>query len=345
MAKKRARPKRRTKKRSTRNTDIVMQLVKICGALAVLVLLVVTAGVLARHMIRRPAMEKPPVAHQPAPPAVKQDKPAYEVFPRKEPPPAKPVVKLPQLPGDHPPVVAIVVDDIGYDRQIAEQLLALDAPLTFSVLPYGPHSREIAAKARSRGHEIMLHLPMEPNEFPAVNPGPGALLKQMSADEFIGQLKADLDRIPGLRGVNNHMGSAISTSSERMRQIFTVLKKRDLYYIDSRTTAETVARPSAELLQIPFTERDIFIDHFENEQFIRKQLGELIKRAKHQGYAVGIAHPHTVTLRVLAEFLPELKRAVELVPASMVVDTVMLARGVEPRAMSQNFEYRTGKIQ
>ena len=336
MAKKRATPKRRTKKRTPRKTDLAMQLVKICGALTVLVLLVVSAGLLARHMIRRPATETPPVAHQPVPPVKKQEKPAYEVFPQKEPPPAKPVVKLPQLPGDHTPVVAIVVDDIGYDRQIAEHLLALDAPLTFSVLPYGPHSREIAAKARSRGHEIMLHLPMEPNEFPAVNPGPGALLRQMSADEFIGQLKADLDSLPGLKGVNNHMGSAISTSPERMRQIFTVLKKRGLYYIDSRTTAETVARPSAELLQIPFTERDIFIDHFENEKFIRKQLHELIKRARRQGYAVGIAHPHAITLRVLAEFLPELKQAVELVPASMVVDAVMLAQGEKPRAVSQN---------
>jgi polysaccharide deacetylase 2 family uncharacterized protein YibQ len=122
------------------------------------------------------------------------------------------------------------------------------------------------------------------------------------------------------------MGSAISTSPERMRQIFSILKKRGLYYIDSRTTAETVARPSAELLQIPFTERDIFIDHVETEQFIRKQLHQLIKRARRQGYAVGIAHPHAVTYRVLADFLPELKQAVELVPASMVIDTVMLAQ-------------------
>jgi hypothetical protein len=98
-----------------------------------------------------------------------------------------------------------------------------------------------------------------------------------------------------------------------------------LYYIDSRTTAQTVARPSAQLLQIPFAERDIFIDHFEDEQFIRAQLRRLIKRAERQGYAVGIAHPHPLTHTVLAEFLPELKQKVQMVPASMVVEAATLA--------------------
>jgi polysaccharide deacetylase 2 family uncharacterized protein YibQ len=336
MAKKRATPKRRTKKRSARNTDMALQLMKILGALSVLVLLTVSAGLLARYMLRRPPTDTPPAAHLMVPPVKKQSKPAYEIFPQKEPPP-KPVAKLPQLAGDHPPLVAIVIDDIGYDAQTAEKLLKIDAPLTFSVLPFGPHSREIAAEARSKGHEIMLHLPMQPNEFPAVNPGPGALLSQMKSNEFIGQLEDDLNQIPGLKGVNNHMGSAISTSPERMRQIFSILKKRGLYYIDSRTTAETVARPSAELLQIPFTERDIFIDHREDEQFIRKQLHELIKRAQRQGYAVGIAHPHAITCRVLSEFMPEMKQAVALVPASMVVDAVMMAQaGKTPYQSASN---------
>jgi polysaccharide deacetylase 2 family uncharacterized protein YibQ len=332
MAKKRGTPKKRAKKKPSRNAaDLTLQLVKIFGVLAILVLLVVSAGVLTRYILKRPPTDVPPVAQVPVPPVKKQNKPTYEVFPQKE-PPQKPIAKLPQLPGDHPPLVAILVDDIGYDRQIADQLLDLNAPLTFSILPFGPHSKEIAAKARSDGHEIMLHLPMQPNEFPAFNPGPGALLSQMTTDEFIGQLKADIDQIPGLKGVNNHMGSAISTSPERMRQIFSILKKRGLFYIDSRTTAETVARPSAELLQIPFAERDIFIDHVENEQFIRKQLHELIKRAQRQGYAVGIAHPHAITYRVLADFLPELKKAVEMVPASMIVDSIMLAEAGKAHA-------------
>ena len=338
MAKKRVNPVRRSRKKRSRRSGLSPDLIKIIGALALL-LLVCGAGLLAHHFIKNTPAQVTPVAKVPVPkrkapppPRIKKPaKPRYEVFPNKTLPP-QPLEKIPQLPGDHPPLVAIVVDDIGYDRHIAAQLLALDAPLTFSVLPYGPHSRQLAAEARSRGHEIMLHLPMEPKEFPDINPGPGALLSQMTPDEFIGQLNDDLDRIPGLKGVNNHMGSAISTSPERMRQIFSVLKKRGLYYIDSRTTADTVARPSARLFQIPFAERDIFIDHLENEKFIRSQLKLLIKRARHQGYAVGIAHPHAITCRVLAEVLPELKRSVELVPASMVVEAEMTAAVAKARA-------------
>ena len=102
----------------------------------------------------------------------------------------------------------------------------------------------------------------------------------MSPDELIGQLREDLDQIQGLRGVNNHMGSRLSASPERMRQIFSILKNHDLFYIDSRTTTETVARPSAQLLQLPFAERDIFIDHVDDPAFIRSQLKRLIRRAQ-----------------------------------------------------------------
>ena len=323
MAKKRVNPVRRSRKKPLRRPGHARDVVKIAGALAVLLLMVCGAGLLAHYFIKNPPTDVPPVVRLPARPPTPA-KPRYEVFPHKTLPP-QPLDKLPQLPGDHPPLVAIVLDDIGYDRHIANQLLALDAPLTFSILPYGPHSQTLAAEARSKGREIMLHLPMEPREFPDINPGPGALLSQMSPDEFIAQLNVDLDRVVGLKGVNNHMGSGISTSSERMRQIFSVLKKRRLYYIDSRTTADTVARPCARLLQIPFAERDVFIDHREDEKFIRGQFDLLIKRARLQGYAVGIAHPHAITLRVLADILPELKQAVELVPASMVVEAEMNA--------------------
>jgi polysaccharide deacetylase 2 family uncharacterized protein YibQ len=121
------------------------------------------------------------------------------------------------------------------------------------------------------------------------------------------------------------MGSRISESSDQMRQIFSILKKRGLYYIDSRTTAQTSAPASARLLQLPFAERDIFIDHFDDTAFIRSQLIKLVRRAQQQGYAVGIAHPHENTYQVLNAFLPQLKEQVTLVPASMIVQQVMVA--------------------
>ena len=326
--KKRAATTRRKKRKTTKRPDITEQLMKVMGALGILVLLVVSVAVLAHFAFKRPQSYQAPSVRLPVPQKEKikkKSKPTYEVYTRKTLPP-KPIEKLPQLPGDQPPLVAIIIDDIGYDRPVARQMLDLDVPLTFSVLPKAPHSRQLADEARSKGIEIMLHLPMEPKEYPEVDPGPGALLTSMTPDEFIDQLGQNLDVLPGLKGVNNHMGSGISTSPERMRQIFSILKKRGLYYIDSRTTAETVALPSAQLLQLPFAERDIFIDHFEDEAFIRSQLGKLIERAKEQGYAVGIAHPHAITHKVLAEFLPKLKKNVELVPASMVVDAGMKAK-------------------
>ena len=160
---------------------------------------------------------------------------------------------------------------------------------------------------------------MEQSNYPSVNPGPGALLTTMSPDELIAQLNANLDRLPNVKGVNNHMGSKLTASSEQMRQVFTTLKKRHLFFVDSRTTAQTLCRPSAELLQLPFAERDVFIDHIQTEAFIEKQLKLLIKRARRQGYAIGIAHPHPVTLTMLKKMLPDLRDAVYLTHASKVV--------------------------
>ena len=337
MAKKRTKPKKRAAGKSRKGQDLMTQIVKIFSGLALLIALVVLVGLLAHFFIKRKPDSVTPGNMPPAAPPTKQMAPTYEVFPKKAVPP-KPLTKLHTLPGDQPPLVAIIVDDIGHDRQTATLFIDIDAPLTISLLPFGHFSRQIATDARAKGHEIMLHLPMEPNEFPDADPGHGALLLKMSPDELIAQLESNINLIPGIKGVNNHMGSAISASAEHMRQIFSILKKRNLYYVDSRTTAETVARPSAQLLQVPFAERDIFIDHFEDRKFIRGQLKQLIKRAQRQGYAIGIAHPHTVTYSVMNEFLPQLKQHIKLVPASMVVEAAMLAESGNIHTAAQKNE-------
>lgn len=299
------------------------------GSLALLIVLVLGVGFLIHLLIPNPPGQSKaavgPDLRIPIPPMPAPGKPTYEVYPQNG-VPSKPLIpRRPPTEGELP-LVAIIIDDIGYDRHIAAQFIELKVPLTLSMLPYGPFSQQIATQARAKGHEIMLHLPMEPNEYPAVKPGPGALLANMSPDELLDQLGRNLDQFPDLKGVNNHMGSRISTSSQQMRQIFSILKKRGLYYIDSRTTAETVALPSAQLLQLPFAERDIFIDHLDDPEFIRSQLFRLIKRAQRQGYAVGIAHPHPTTHEILNAFIPRLKAEVALVPASEVVQVVMYAQ-------------------
>lgn len=235
--------------------------------------------------------------------------------------PKPPAAPLPDIarPDLIPPRLAIIIDDIGYDLQAADKLLALDVPITFAVLPRSPFRHSIVHKARQKNIEIMLHLPMEPAEYPHVNPGPGALLASMSPDELVLQLKEDLDAIPFIRGVNNHMGSRLTTASSQMYQIFTILKQRDLFFIDSLTHPKSVCRPSAKLFQLPFAQRDVFLDNVQEPAAIQARIEELIRIAQKQGWAVGIGHPYKSTCQALNEALPDLREKVELVPASAVV--------------------------
>jgi uncharacterized protein len=165
----------------------------------------------------------------------------------------------------------------------------------------------------------MLHLPMEPLEYPAVNPGPGALMTTMLPDALIRQLNDDLDSVPYIKGVNNHMGSKMTASSDQMNQIISSIKKRDLFFIDSRTTAESQARSSARLFQVPYAERDVFLDNVQDPEAIRRQLRLLLQKASINGQALAIGHPHALTLQILQEELPEIQKKVTIVPASSIV--------------------------
>jgi polysaccharide deacetylase 2 family uncharacterized protein YibQ len=205
----------------------------------------------------------------------------------------------------HPrPLVAIIVDDLGYDQQIAKKFLQLDAPLSFSIIPHSPFQESIATAVQRSGRDVLLHLPMEPLEYPGVDLGEGGLLTSMEPDELVDQLKKDLDVVPFVVGVNNHMGSKLTQDSARIRQIFTVLKKRDLFFVDSYTNPNSICAQVAELLQLKFARRHVFLDHAHTPSAIRFQLKRLLTIAKSKGHAVGIAHPHPVTWEVLRQQLP-----------------------------------------
>lgn len=260
----------------------------------------------------------------------KFEKPDFEIFPTK-PIPSRRAAATPRkakkiitdtrnLPNDERPVVVIIIDDFGYDMNLAKRFMALDTKITCAVLPHSVYSRQIAELARKKGHEVMLHQPMEPNEYPMIDPGPGALLSSMSPDDRIKLLNANIDLIPGVCGVNNHMGSKTTTMSDEMNQVFTVLKKRGLFFIDSRTTAATLSHSSARLFKVPFAERDVFLDHVRKESEIRAQVEHLINIAEVHGKAVGIGHPYEVTYQVLKEALPEMKKRVRIIPASEIVE-------------------------
>ncbi len=304
-------------------------LLKIGIGFTLLVAIVGGAGGLLWHYFPPaappPQMAKPAAPEtKPPPPRVSRTKPppakpVYEVFPPKEVARRTPKPAPGPVPVDGLPRVAIIIDDIGYDRKLARQFLALDIPLTFAVLPESPFQQSLVKEIRARGREIMLHQPMEPEEYPQVNPGPGALLAAMPPDALIAQLNRNLDALPGVKGINNHMGSRLTAESTRMYQVFSVLKERRLFFVDSRSTVATVCRPSARLFQVPFAERDVFLDHFQEAGFVRKQFKELMREAKKHGQAVAIGHPYPVTVEIFREVLPTLKKRVTLVPASALV--------------------------
>jgi polysaccharide deacetylase 2 family uncharacterized protein YibQ len=243
----------------------------------------------------------------------------FEVFddePEKEKPHREPV----PVPEDSLPRVAIIIDDIGFDRAMAKEFAALDRDITLAVLPGSPHGESLARSLHAGGMEIMLHQPMEPMEYPEVDPGPGAILSSMGPDEVIERLRRNLSAIPGVSGVNNHMGSRLTTLEPVLNQVFSVLKKEGLFFVDSRTSRDSVCRHSARLLQVPFAQRDVFLDNIQEPDYIRGQLRELADIARRHGTAIGIGHPYRATCDVLREELEAMKGKVSLVRASTLTD-------------------------
>jgi polysaccharide deacetylase 2 family uncharacterized protein YibQ len=319
MASKRPKKKTVTKKRKTsKKNSPFRQVIKVPLGLTLLIVLVILAGVLTQHLLskRRPVktiggnFEKSQ-NHMPAF--------RFEIYPETDIPLPKEKKPPKTTPPEKSPRIALIIDDIGYDRAVVKKFLSLNLPITLSMLPKSPFTKSIVDEARKNHVEIMLHQPMEPFEYPRINPGPGTLLTSMSPDELLRQLVQNLEEMPFVSGINNHMGSKMTAHASQMRQVFSVLKQRNLFFIDSRTTEQTICRPSADLLQIPFGERDVFIDHFQDNDFIKKQLYELVRIATAHGEAIGIAHPYTRTYQVLKTVLPDLKQKVRFVPVSEVV--------------------------
>jgi polysaccharide deacetylase 2 family uncharacterized protein YibQ len=231
--------------------------------------------------------------------------------PRIKPPPVRP----PR------PRLAIVVDDLGPDDRVAEELLRLDAPITFSILPLQLHSRRIAQKAHAKGREVILHLPMEPRGFPLKDPGKGALFVAMSERELLSQLRKDLDAVPFIVGVNNHMGSRFMEHAASVRLVLGELKKRGLFFLDSRTTAKTEGYQIARGLAMLAGERDLFLDNENDVQDIRTQLEGLIRLARDHGKAIGICHPYPATITALKGMIAKIKAAgIRIVPLSQALE-------------------------
>jgi polysaccharide deacetylase 2 family uncharacterized protein YibQ len=202
------------------------------------------------------------------------------------------------------PLVAIVIDDVGIDRPRSRRAWELPGPLTLSFLPYAKDLREQARAAHAKGHELMLHMPMEPAG--SADPGPGALLVSLGEPEIRERMNSALDSFDGYIGVNNHMGSRFTANKADMEVVLALLKSRGLMFLDSRTTPQTVGDQVAQELGVPSMSRNVFLDDDESIGAVRKKLAETEEVARRQGFAVAIGHPHEATIQALAEWLPTL---------------------------------------
>lgn len=232
------------------------------------------------------------------------------------------------------PVIGLIVDDMGYRLADGLRALALPGPLAYSFLPHTPHANELLAAARAGGKDVMLHLPME---AVAANHllGPGAVRTAMPRAEFVATLRTALASVPGAIGLNNHMGSLLTRDPVRMTWVMETLREDGLYFVDSRTTALSVAAQVARNAAVPVAERDVFLDNRPEARYVEGQFARLLDVARLRGDALGIVHPHAVSVAVLARALPHLADSgVTLVPVPAILRRrAVPAPGLLPAAL------------
>ncbi len=219
-----------------------------------------------------------------------------------------------------PARVAIIIDDIGSSITLLQSLLTVEQPLTLSIIPNLPYSAEAARLGHRKGWDIMLHLPMEPDDYPYTNPGQGAILSSMSQSEVEQIIEDDVYSIPYVKGMNNHMGSRITRDREAISRVLACVRKHRLFFIDSRTSEDSIAYEVAHNMNIPAAARTIFIDEVADLNHSKQQLLKSGELAQLNGYAVCIGHIYPSTIEALKITLPILqKKGVKLVFASEVV--------------------------
>jgi polysaccharide deacetylase 2 family uncharacterized protein YibQ len=250
-----------------------------------------------------------------------QAEPVEQVEPEEEPatPAHMPVWQKNAVPVElHPgkAYVALVIDDMGVNVAKSRDMLGLPVPLTLAFLPYANDVDEMATAGRDRGHELMVHIPMEPLD-PTINAGKNVLKTSLSQDELVQEINANLSRFTGYVGINNHMGSRFTQDVPALQELMKVLKERELLLLDSKTIGGSQAYTVAKVMGIPALERDVFLDDDPSLAGVRGQLKLLESVAARKGYAIAIGHPKTDTLQALKEWLPGLEQKnIQIVPIS-----------------------------
>lgn len=226
------------------------------------------------------------------------------------------------------PRVAIVMDDLGPNRKAILPLLEMNGSITLSILPHQIYSAWIAEEGKRRGLEVIAHIPMEARD--GHNPGKGGLYTWMTDDDIRMILEEDLESLPHIVGVSNHMGSAFTEDTRAMGVLMSVLKDRGHFFLDSLTTAKSAGYKTAGIHGIRTFARDIFLDAMDTPEAIEIQWNKLIKRARKQGYAIAIVHPRKNSIEFLEKVLS--RNEVEVVPLSEIKGIREKAEGATQRA-------------
>lgn len=249
-----------------------------------------------------------PAVPQPAAPQTPKVQPAH-----------RPVAPPPPVATGTRPMIAIVIDDMGIDVKRSRKVVDLPGPITTSWLTYAHDLTAQAARATAAGHQLLLHVPMQPSSA-TIDPGPDVLTVDMTPEQVRTILDDVLVRLDGIVGINNHMGSRFTEHAPGMHEVMAELKERGLFWLDSKTTAKSVGAREAQAAGVPFAERNVFLDHEETAAFVHKQLAQVEDVARRHGYAIAIGHPKDVTIDGLKTWLPTLQaKGFDLVPVSRIV--------------------------
>lgn len=256
--------------------------------------------------------KKPRTAPTPRP--ARPQTPAYEepAVPHTAPPKKTASPPAAAKPKSHKPLVALIIDDMGYRQKSGDQLLALKLPLSYAFLPFAPFTESQLAQARKRRSDILLHLPLEATD-PKWDPGPGTLTTRMDAYTMKIKLHENLRAVPYAIGINNHMGSRFTADADAMKKLLLAIRDLDIFFLDSITSSQSKGFSLAKEMGIKTGRRNVFIDNDQDPDKILAQLNGLVKYATAHGEAIGIGHPYPATVQALRRFQDKLPTDIELV--------------------------------
>lgn len=275
----------------------------------------------------------------PAKEAEKEISPPQDVVtsPKPMPAPVEKAAPLPKIRAEGRPKIAIVIDDLGMDVKHTKQVIDLPAGVTLAFLPYAPQVRSLAADGKAKGHDLIIHVPMEAMDA-SLNIGPGGLKEGMSNADMTAAFDTMTASFDGYDGINNHMGSRLTQDKDKMDALMAVLKEKGLFFLDSKTVASSVAAQEAASHGVKYAERDVFLDHVETPDFVHKALSRVEDVARRDGSAIAIGHPKPDTIAALRAWLPTLEaKGFELVPVKSLLrtpkmETPVVAKTEEPPA-------------